>query len=652
MTEEEQNKEVSNLKDEIRRLKRLLDIQDQEGFPGKIMEQSFLGARFVYDFRTGCYVYCDEEMARLYGYSREEIYNTPGLSLDLVVEDDQPRIPIVARQILNADIGEELSYQYRMRNRTGEVFWVSERIKVLEKDENGLTTTISGIKIQAQTVLQDVKQYVVFDHMFGSVFKQKQLGVTLSDRSGNWIQVNKKFARILGYTTEEIMELDYTRILAPEFREPVTRLREELYEGSRDSYEIEKQFVRKDGHLIWVKVFGFGIKQIDGNTELVVHLITETDREKRFEYLIKESEERFKNVVESSNTWFWEIDTNGCWRYISNNFTNITGYPVNDLIGVQMTDYRSSEERALFVETIKKLRDHPEGFADLEGKFRCANGEYIRISASGVPIFNESGELAYYRGSTTNITERVKAQEALMKTMRDLQSSNQELEQFAYAASHDLQEPVRLMTSYAQLLETRLIDNMDEDTNRYLSYIVQSGKRMRTLIQSLLEFSRLGRQDINLMVTQPAEIISTVLEDLAVTIQQSKATISVREIPLVISDPLLMRRIFQNLISNAIKFSRKGENPRIKISAIPHDQVVQITVEDNGIGIKSDFSEEVFTIFKRLHARDQYEGTGIGLTVCRKLIELHGGKIWIESVPDQGTKVHFTLAAGSEDRDE
>jgi signal transduction histidine kinase len=241
--------------------------------------------------------------------------------------------------------------------------------------------------------------------------------------------------------------------------------------------------------------------------------------------------------------------------------------------------------------------------------------------------------------------------EALAEHGKELQRSNRELEQFAYIASHDLQEPLRMVASYCQLLQRRYRGKLDADADDFIGYAVEGANRMQRLINDLLTYSRVGRRGGEHAAFPAALAVETALANLRSPIEESGARIDVGELPIVLADRTQLAQLFQNLIGNAIKF-RRDEPIVVAITAAPADggggDMVQFTVADNGIGIAPEYLERVFLIFQRLHDRETYPGTGIGLAIAKKVVENHGGRIWIESTPGAGSRFYFTLPLAEE----
>ncbi|MEP7125384.1 MAG: ATP-binding protein [Byssovorax sp.] len=243
------------------------------------------------------------------------------------------------------------------------------------------------------------------------------------------------------------------------------------------------------------------------------------------------------------------------------------------------------------------------------------------------------------------VAERRVAELALMQKTVELARSNAELEQFAYVASHDLQEPLRMVSSYVQLFEKRYRGQVDEQADKYIHYAVEGARRMQLLIGGLLEYSRMGRPDV-----EPSEVSAEVpleqaLSNLRSTLEEAAVEVTHDPMPQVIADPAQLTQVFQNLIGNAIKFRRRDVPAKIHVAVDTEKSPYIFSVRDNGIGIAPEYAERIFVIFQRLHTRAEYPGTGIGLSICKKVLERHGGRIWVESTLGAGATFHFTLPA-------
>lgn len=250
-----------------------------------------------------------------------------------------------------------------------------------------------------------------------------------------------------------------------------------------------------------------------------------------------------------------------------------------------------------------------------------------------------------------DVTERRTFEHKLKHYNEALQRSNEELQQFAYVASHDLQEPLRAISGYVQLIERRYAAALDERGIHFIHEVISATKRMQTLINDLLQYSRVGTQGQPLEPVDFTKIVEEVMRDLTETIEEANAKITYDDLPILYADAPQLTRVFQNLLQNAIKY-RGDETPEIHVSASYEKDKWHIAISDNGIGIEMDYSERIFAIFQRLHTRREYSGTGIGLAVAKRIVERHGGRIWVESDGVSGSTFHFTIPTHPANLDE
>jgi len=258
------------------------------------------------------------------------------------------------------------------------------------------------------------------------------------------------------------------------------------------------------------------------------------------------------------------------------------------------------------------------------------------------PVFDEEGRMTGSVHVARDITERKKAEKERERLLEELVRSNKELEQFAYIASHDLQEPLRTISSYVQLISRRYTNRLDGEAEEFMNYVVSAAVHMQTLLSDLLAYSRVGSSGGRFKLTDLNAALARATTNLKTLINDSNAVIEHEGLPAVYSDEVQMVQVFQNLIGNAIKFRGSGP-PSVHIAADMDNDEWVICVSDNGIGIDPKYFGRVFHIFKRLHSRGKYDGTGIGLAVCKKIVERHGGRIWVESEPGKGSTFYFTI---------
>ena len=352
-------------------------------------------------------------------------------------------------------------------------------------------------------------------------------------------------------------------------------------------------------------------------------------------------EARFRAMVESVPHGVVMVDGSGEIVFVNRQTERLFGYAREALLGQPIERIVPTRFRERHPEFRATYFADPQARAmgagrDLFG--RRKDGTEIPVEIGLNPI--ETDEGLFVLASVVDISARKRAEE-------ELRRSNEELERFAYVASHDLQEPLRTVTSYVQLLARRYRDKLDADAGEFIEFAVQGAMRMQRLIEDLLAFSRVGTRAAALVPTDANAALDAALENLKAAAGEAGATLTRGPLPTVLADPVQLGQLFTNLVGNAVKF-RGTEPPRVQIGAERDATQWVFRVRDNGIGIDPQYFERIFVIFQRLHGRNEYPGTGIGLAVCRKIVERHGGRIWVESEEGGGATFSFTLSAAPE----
>ncbi|HYE55140.1 MAG TPA: ATP-binding protein [Chitinophagaceae bacterium] len=344
--------------------------------------------------------------------------------------------------------------------------------------------------------------------------------------------------------------------------------------------------------------------------------------------------------IASLGSWEWDIKTNKVF-WSDELFTIFDVSPPDFIPSYQgYLNFVVEDDRERVNAVIMKCLQDGDPFS-VETKVMSSDGQVKVLFTQGTRV-SENGEVIRMSGIAQDITSRKKAEADLERKNKELERKNKELEQFAYVASHDLQEPLRTTSSFVDLLQKQYKGKIDQAMDKYLTYITQSTDRMKVLIKDLLDYSRIGRKK-ELSVVDCNVTLEEVMADLGMIIKESRATVQSGRLPVVHGYSTEIKQLFQNLLTNAIKFRKKGEDPVVRIKSWKRDASWEFSFEDNGIGIDPRHNDRIFVIFQRLHTRSEYEGSGIGLSHCKKIVELHGGKIWVDSMPGEGSTFRFTL---------
>ncbi len=362
------------------------------------------------------------------------------------------------------------------------------------------------------------------------------------------------------------------------------------------------------------------------------------------------SEERYRSLFEDAPVAYHEIDTNGVLTRINRAECELLGYKAAEILGRAVWELVDAEERAASQEAVRKKMNGEKPLVSFERTYRTRDGRQVAVEIHESLIHDTSGAVLGIRSCLLDISDRKKAEAALRRQAAELARSNGELEQFAYVASHDLQEPLRKIQAFGDRLKTKFSDGLPNEGKDYLERMQNAANRMQTLINDLLTLSRVATQTRPFVEVDLSETARLVLCDLESRLEQLGGSVEVGALPVITADRVQMSQLLQNLIGNGLKFHKPGVPPQVTVhSAKVRDpngaaeDVCRITVEDNGIGFDEKYSDRIFQVFQRLHGRNEYEGTGIGLAICRKIVERHGGAIAAHSTPGTGSKFIVTL---------
>src|SRR6266404_3535243 len=593
----------------------------------------------------GRFMRVNRRLCEMLGYDEGELV---GMSVkDLSHPEDRDAVDERRRKLIAGEVN-TLHAEKRYLRKDGSTVWVHVAI-AMERDASGeplyaisLLDDITARKHAEQALRESEARY-------RSTFELAGSGIGHIGLDRKFIRVNRRLCEILGYPEHELIGMTGRQISHPEDLEVIDTQRKRLYAGEIDHVHLEKRYLRKDGSTVWVAFSMVLERDAEGRPAYEIAIFDDITERKRAERAVRESEERFRSLTQLSSDWYWEQDETFALRFMSQRMGEKTGLAASAFIGrkrwdqpaLNLSDEDWARHRA-------QLERH-EPFRDFEMERPNPAGGTRWVSVTGEPVTDENGKFRGYRGVGSDVTER-KAAEAELKRAHDdlakkaeeLQRSNAELEQFAYVASHDLQEPLRMVSSYTQLIGKRYGDKLDSDAKEFMHYIVDGAARMKQLIEDLLAYSRVGTKGKEFKPVSVEAPLRKAITNLHAAIAESSAAVTWDPLPTVDADEVQLAQLFQNLMGNALKF-RGAAVPRIHVSATDQEGDWHISIADNGIGIEPQYFERIFMLFQRLHTMGEYPGTGIGLAICKKVVERHGGRIWVTSTLGEGSQFHITL---------
>ena len=488
-------------------------------------------------------------------------------------------------------------------------------------------------------------------------------------------------AGLLGYDLAEAeLSLEWwDRQIHPDDLEACHAAFQNIHADPRD-HTIEYRLRHKDGRILCVEDHATPVRDGAGQVVRIVGTVVDITERKRAEESLRKSVARFGSVLDNSQDVIYRVNLQtGRFEYISPSAEMVTGYTSDELTALSLEtalamihpDDMPGMQAALAVL-------EATGQAEVEYRQRARSGDYRWLSNRMSLIRDDADQPLYRDGNIREIGERKRAEIALRKAAEELARSNKDLESFAHVASHDLQEPLRMVNGFLDLLQDRYKGQLDAKAQEYIGLAVDGATRMSALIRDLLEYARVGSKDKQTVAVKLDAVVDYAKANLRATIEESNAVIIADSLPTVMADEGQMRQLFQNLMGNALKFRQPGVRPEVFISArVAHTDEVSgfrvqcsgslkqdgeklssgaeprnltseisfwlFSIRDNGIGIDPTQVGRLFQVFQRLHNREEYPGTGIGLAICKKIVERHGGRIWIESTPGKGSTFRFTL---------
>jgi PAS domain S-box-containing protein len=563
------------------------------------------------------------------GVSRQKLVGTD--FADYFTEPDQAR---AGYQRVFTD-GVVRDYPLELRHRSGRLMSVAYNASVY-RDEAG---AVAGVFAAARD-LSEIKRAEIepLEARYGTILSTAMDGFWIVDMEGRFLESNDAYCAMSGYSREELLTMRIPDVECVEGAEDAARHVAMVAREGRDRFETRHR--RKDGTVYDVEI---SVQAMPVNGGVLVVFLRDISARKVAEEALRESESRLDYALETINAGAWDLDLLDQTAHRTMIHDRIFGYETllpNWTFEVFL-DHVLPEDRP---DVARKFREAVAAQAEwrFECRIRRADGEVRWIWVAGTHRRSPEGKATRMSGVVLDVTDRKRAEDLLVQKAADLERSNKELEQFAYVASHDLQEPLRMVSSFTQLLGERYAGQLDEKAKKYIDYAVDGAVRMQRLINDLLFYSRVGTRGQPLESADSHAILGEAIANLAATIEETGAMVTQDDLPTVRADASQLVQVFQNLIANAMKFTGDAP-PRIHVSARDDGRHWTYAVRDNGIGIDPQHVERVFVIFQRLHTRQEYPGTGIGLALCKRIVERHDGRIWFESEPGAGSTFFFTI---------
>ena len=520
-----------------------------------------------------------------------------------------------------------------LQNQTNQSKSVDEVIYELRVHQIQLEMQNEELR-KAQIELEDSRR------QYFELYDLAPVGYLTVDGKGIIKRVNLTVADILGIPRENLINSAFIIYIAPNYRRTYHKHTQDVIK-SQSKQQCDIELLSQNNIPLFASLNTIAVYDKEGDFKEFRIILTNTTEHKKVEDAFAKKKDELQTIFDSSRSFIFYKDKENRFLQVNKAFAEILGQPREKLEGISLFDIFPKEQAEAY------WKDDKEVMKSERPKFNIVEPmpykDTIRyVQTDKIPYRDVNGNIIGIIGFAVDITERKQTEEELELTMKKLQRSNKELGHFAYVASHDLKEPLRMISSFLQLLERRYNDKLDQDATEFIEFAVSGAKRMDAMINDLLEYSQVANKERDRINVNFNEVIEQVFLILKISIDENHAVITHDLLPTITADEKMMVQLFQNLIGNAIKYKGK-ETPKIHISSHRKGNEYVFTVKDNGIGISPEHMERIFTIFKRLHTQEEYKGTGIGLSIAQKIIHRHHGNIWAESELGNGTTFYFTI---------
>jgi PAS domain S-box-containing protein len=538
--------------------------------------------------------------------------------------------------------GASLEAEFRLRRHDGIYDWFSCHASPV-KDEKGTILKWIGFMQDISERKQAEVDLSVSEQKFRSAFDNAAIGFAVTLPDGRIVDVNSAYCQITGYNAGELKDNTIDHLIHPDDQEENLELVDQMLAGQIPNFVVEKRYIRKDGQTIWVRESGSAVRSPQGDPQLMVALIEDITNRRQAEGALQESEARFRAMADGTPVIIWVTDPEGKIEFINRSYSEFFGVTLEQVKSDSWTMLVHPDDMAGYVDVFFDCLREQKPFRALT-RIRRYDGKWRWIDSQGRPRFSKTGEFLGIAGSSLDVTERMRAERELKHYTAELERSNQALKDFAFIASHDLQEPLRKVMAFGHMLDTRFSDQLGEEGQDYIARITSAAARMSEMLRGLLAYSRIATQGEAFVDVNLRKIARDVLSDLEMRLRETKGKVELGELPVIEGDPLQLHQVLLNLIGNALKYQRPGIPPLVQLSSHPvGEKRIRIFVKDNGIGLNMEDACRIFQPFTRLHGHSEYEGTGMGLAICQKIVERHGGSLSVESTPGVGSTFHLDL---------
>lgn len=474
------------------------------------------------------------------------------------------------------------------------------------------------------------------------------------DSTGHVVTWNDGAEHIKGYSAAEIIGQHFSIFYPPEDRQtgiPELALKTAVEQGQ---FHQEGWRVKKDGSRFYADLTLTSLKDGQGRVCGFGKVTRDISERKRAADRLQESEARFRGIFEQAAVGVAYVTLEGRFALVNQRFADILGRSREDVQHRTFSEVTHPEDLAADLGQVRRLLAGEIDTYTLEKRYLRADGSPVWINLTGSLVRNEDGTPRHYVAVVEEITQRKAAEEELRQWQvelekrvqdrtKELEIANRELEAFSYSVSHDLRAPLRGIGCYVRILEEDYTKFLDAEGRRLLDVVSGEAKRMGRLIDDLLAFSRLGREQLNRAVVDMNVLVQTTYRQLASTLTTPSPNLTLHPLPRALGDPAMLRQVLANLLGNALKFSHHQPEPQIEVGGRHEGEELLYYVKDNGVGFDGKFAHKLFGVFQRLHAEEEFEGTGVGLALVKRVITRHGGRVWAESQLQQGATFFFTL---------